>query len=137
MEQVIRYKYTILIAVVVFILSVIPIPEVKPLEEVPLIDKWVHFVMYAALSLAMWLDLNHYKIPITFDMRKLDLKSCLFLIAVPSLFGGLMELIQAYCTTVRSGDVVDFIADIIGALAGTLIGVIIQLLWHRKNSIRK
>ncbi len=137
MGKMIRYKYSILIAVVIFILSVIPIPEVKPLEDVPLIDKWVHFVMYAAFSLALWLDLNHYKVPFTFDMRRPDLKPCLYLVAIPSLFGGLMEIIQAYCTTVRSGDVIDFIADVVGALIGTLTGVIIQLLWHRKNSIQK
>ena len=56
MKWIRRYKYSVLVALAIIILSTIPIPEVKPLEGVPLIDKWVHFVMYASLSIAMWID---------------------------------------------------------------------------------
>jgi hypothetical protein len=64
MKQIRNYKYSILVAIAIVVLSTIPVPEIKPLEEVPLIDKWVHFLMYAVLSTAMWWDLRsrHQKI---------------------------------------------------------------------------
>jgi VanZ family protein len=37
------------------------------------------------------------------------------------LLGGLMELVQAYLTTCRSGDWIDFEADAIGAVLGVAI----------------
>jgi hypothetical protein len=38
------------------------------------------------------------------------------------LLGGLVELGQAYCTTTRSGEWLDFWADSIGVLLGNLLG---------------
>jgi hypothetical protein len=49
--------FTTIISLVVIVLSVIPIPEVPQLDGVPLIDKWVHFVMYGSVAIAMWIDM--------------------------------------------------------------------------------
>lgn len=37
---------------------------------------------------------------------------------------GLIELAQAYCTTCRSGDWLDFAANTVGVLLGNVIGFI-------------
>ena len=51
----------------------------------------------------------------------------LYVCALVSLYGGLMELLQHYCTLTRSGDWLDLLADILGALIGVLlVFVIIQ-----------
>ena len=56
MKLVRNYLFTTIVSVAIVVLSTIPIPENPPLGDVPLIDKWVHFVMYAGLSLVMWVD---------------------------------------------------------------------------------
>ena len=130
MKWIRRYKYSVLVALVITILSTIPIPEVKPLEGVPLIDKWVHFVMYASLSIAMWIDQKNAHQPLSPTFY-------LLMIVLPSCLGGILELVQAYITTCRSGEWLDVIADTIGAVIGTVGCFIIGLIWNRKTSAQK
>ena len=47
------------------------------------------------------------------------------------LLGGLMELLQAYCTTTRSGEWLDFWADTVGVLLGTVVGLLMMVLRSR------
>lgn len=111
-----RIYLTSLLIAVITTLSLIPVPEVPELEDVPFFDKWVHFVMYGALTLAMWTDwwrMERWTVP--------SLKFIIVSFAFPALWGGLMELAQAYLTTCRSGDWLDFYADAFGALLGLLI----------------
>lgn len=130
MKWIRRYKYSVLVALAIIILSTIPIPEVKPLEDVPLIDKWVHFVMYASLSIAMWIDQKYAHQPLSPSFY-------LWMIVLPSCLGGILELVQAYLTTCRSGEWLDVIADTIGAVIGTVGCFIIGLIWNRKTSAQK
>ena len=130
MKWIRRYKYSVLVTLVITILSTIPIPEVKPLEGVPLIDKWVHFVMYASLSIAMWIDQKNAPQPLSPSFY-------LWMIVLPSCLGGILELVQAYLTTCRSGEWLDVIADTIGAVIGTVGCFIIGLIWNRKTSAQK
>lgn len=130
MKWIRRYKYSVLVTLVITILSTIPIPEVKPLEGVPLIDKWVHFVMYASLSIAMWIDQKNAHQPLSPTFY-------LLMIVLPSCLGGILELVQAYLTTCRSGEWLDVIADTIGAVIGTDGCFIIGLIWNRKTSAQK
>lgn len=130
MKWIRRYKYSVLVTLVITILSTIPIPEVKPLEGVPLIDKWVHFVMYASLSIAMWIDQKNAHQPLSPTFY-------LLMIVLPSCLGGILELVQAYLTTCRSGEWLDVIADTIGAVIGTVGCFIIGLIWNRKTSAQK
>ena len=111
----IKYPLTWLVSVVVVVLSTVPVPEVPELEDVPFFDKWVHFVMYASLSVAIWMD---RRLICRRVMRPL---LWVFLFVYPSVMGGLMELVQAYLTTCRSGDWVDFYADMFGALLGLIV----------------
>ncbi len=109
-------KFSLLVTIIIFILSTIPVPEVPGLENVRFIDKWVHFVMYGSLTFALYLDrkLSHSDTNITFI-------TIAFLF--PTIYGGIMELIQAYCTTCRSGDWLDFYADAFGAFLSTIISL--------------
>ena len=42
-----------------------------------------------------------------------------------------MELLQAYCTTTRSGEWLDFWADSLGVLLGTIVGLLMRRLWFK------
>ena len=130
MKWIQRYKYSVLVALAIIILSTIPIPEVKPLEEVPLIDKWVHFVMYASMSIAMWIDQRN-------SHRPLSGTYYLWMFILPSCLGGIMELVQAYLTKCRSGEWLDAIADAIGVAIGTVGCYLISLIWNKKTSVQK
>ncbi len=109
-----------LASITIVIISVIPIPENVPLGDVPLIDKWVHFVIYGGVVLAAWLDrwLNKSNYGTS--------KFAMLIICYSSLLGGLMELVQGL-TPYRSCDWIDFYADAIGALLATIIGVVVHL----------
>ena len=130
MKLILRYKYSVLVALVIIILSTIPIPEIKHLEGVPLIDKWVHFLMYAVMSVAMWIDQRN-------STQPLSITYYLWMLIIPSCLGGILELVQAYLTTCRSGEWLDAIADTIGAVIGTVGCYLIRWIWNKKTSAQK
>lgn len=116
-----NHKLSSITYLLIFIASVMPVPEVKPLVEINLFDKWVHFIMYATLSISVWWDIYH-----TRQHKSFGISECLKTTLYPALFGGLMELVQRYCTFgIRSGDWIDALANTIGVTIGFLIGFFI------------
>ena len=112
----------------VWILSLTPFFPETPLDDVAFIDKWTHFVMYGGTcSVIWWEHLRHCKK----EARRPNLQA-LFMFAFVGmiLLGGIMELLQTYCTTTRSGEWLDFYADTVGVLLGNGIG------WLTKISLR-
>ena len=89
--------------------------------DVPLADKWTHMVMYGTLTLAIWFDYkrSHKK----YNVWRL----LLFAFLAPIAMGGTLELAQAYLTTCRSGEWLDFVANTIGVCLGTVGGLLIRL----------
>lgn len=126
-----EYIFAAIVAVAIFVLSVIPVPEDTSLSDVPLIDKWAHMLMYAGLTFALWVD------HVVILKRHLTVSFLLFIFFAPAIFGGLMELVQAYCTIHRSGDWIDFVADAIGSFVMTLVCIYLNKLWKEKISRQK
>ena len=122
---------TLLVTVIIITLSTIPIPEEAPLSDVPLIDKWVHMVMYGGLVFVMWFD------RVVRSDKKIGWKNYLFMFLYATILGGLMELVQACLTTCRSGDWIDFEADAIGAALGVGLSILANKLWVEKISARR
>ncbi len=121
------HLFTLIATIGIVVLSTIPIPEVPELEGVPLIDKWVHFVMYGGLVCAMWLD---------FYLRKN--KNATFVFSAVSVLystalGGLMEIVQEYMTTCRNGDWIDFLADSVGVLIGFVLSFAVFKIYTRNT----
>ena len=52
----------------------------------------------------------------------------LFTFIFLTALGGLMELLQAYCTTTRSGEWLDFGADTVGVVIGTALGLLMSII---------
>ncbi len=133
-SQLSKYPFTLLATLAVYILSAVPIPEVPEMERVPLIDKWVHFVMYGGLSLAVWIDLSRNRHNRLRHRPQTESRSRFrgFTVLLPAfgfplLFGGLMELYQAYLTTSRSGDWWDWLADAVGCVLALPVGFLIYM----------
>jgi len=121
-----RYPLSLLCLALIFILSFTPFFPETPFDKVEFMDKWTHFVMYGSTTSVMWLEY----------LRNCRKEVCrpnfqtLFWVAFVGmiLLGGLVELGQAYCTTTRSGEWLDFYADSIGVLLGTGVGFLLKLI---------
>lgn len=117
-EFLLAYKFSIFCLILIWILCLMPVPEMPELEDVPFVDKWTHLVMYGGTCSVIWLEylLRH--------RQKRDYsKLLLWAVIAPDLMSGLLELLQEYCTNgLRSGDWIDFIANTLGVLIGAAIG---------------
>ena len=115
-----RYPLSIILIVCIVLLSLLPLPDVKMAEDIPLADKWTHMLMYGTLTAVLWIE--HLRAGRSLSPAKV----CLLFLA-PVAMGGLLELAQAYLTTCRSGEWLDFVANTIGVCIGTAVG----LIWKR------
>lgn len=117
-----KYPLSCICIALVWILSLLPFFPETPLDNVEFIDKWVHFIMYGGTCLVIWVEyaLKHR----TPDYEKLFFWAWL----MPVIMGGVLELLQAYCTTTRNGDWYDFLANATGVTLGAVIGVVYHLL---------
>ena len=123
-----EYFLTLLVTIIIIVLSTIPIPEEAPMSDFPLIDKWVHMLLYAGLAFIMWFD------HVVRSDKKLSRKYVLWMFFYPVVLGGVMELVQAFFTTCRSGDWIDFEADAIGTAIGIGLSILANKLWAGKIS---
>lgn len=121
-EYIKKYPISLFLVVAIWIICLIPIPE-TPFDDVPMIDKWTHFVMYGSLCSVIFTEYaNRHIKP---NIKRLAIIGVL----LPIIMGGLIELAQAYCTGGnRSGDWIDWIADSIGVMIGTAIGSLVVYL---------
>lgn len=111
------------------VLSLAPIGGIELDVEVPLADKWMHFVMYGGLTTVVWWE--YWKQHSTAIMVWLTVYGAL----CPIMLGLLMEVLQAYCTTYRSGDWLDAVANSIGVVLGVVLGIVaIRPWWQRRHS---
>ena len=93
-----KYLYTEIVTVAIVVLCTIPVPEQAPMSDVPLIDKWVHMVMYGGLVFVMWVD------RVVRNKQRFSWVARVVMLLYAAALGGAMELVQAYLTTCRSGD---------------------------------
>lgn len=97
-------------------------PEEMELPSINFLDKWTHFVMYGGTCAVIWREYlrSHHSI----NVRKL----ILWALIAPTVMGGVIELVQAYCTTNRSGEWLDLAADAIGVMMGAVMGLVYRWL---------
>ena len=132
----------------IWILCFATIPA-TPLDNVSLIDKWVHIAMYAGTCGTMWLEYMRRHDLTRMSPRRADIKTgvCgkppvsvkkLVLLAwfAPVAMSGLIEILQATCTGGRrSGDWLDFAANSIGTTLAFIFGAC--LMWWRRRCPQK
>lgn len=123
-----NYPLSLLLIAVIWVLCLFTPPHTG-LEHVRYIDKWTHLVMYGGFCSVVWFEyLRRHRC--IFWHRIL-----LLAVLAPILMSGLIELVQAYCTTNRSGEWLDFAANSVGVLLGTLLGygVLRPILWGTRR----
>ena len=127
-----NYPFSLVCIALIWVLSLTPFFPETPLDDVAFIDKWTHLVMYGGTTTVIWWEylrtrrkgLSHVTLPQMVCGTAASLTA----------LGGLMELLQAYCTTTRSGEWLDFWADTLGVMLGTLLGL---LLYHCLKGLRR
>ena len=130
------FPFTTLCLVLIIVLSFFSPPH-TPLDNVAMIDKWTHLVMYGGTVGVFWLEYwrAHYRRGFFLGAAAL----ALFAFVVPVALGGVIELLQAYCTGGRrSGEWLDFLADSLGVVLACLGGLTIikslaRRLWARDH----
>lgn len=122
-----HYPLSLLCIALIWFLSLTPFFPETPFDNVQFIDKWTHLVMYGGTCGVIWWEyLRHHQ---QLNKRKLLLWPLLGMIAL----GGVMELLQAYCTTTRSGEWLDFYADTVGVLLGNGVGLLMNVLYFKRQ----
>lgn len=121
-----KYPLSLLCILLIGVLSLAPYFPETPLDNVAFIDKWTHLVMYGGTCTVIWWE--YLRSHSALNSRKL-----LITLAGMILLGGLMELLQAYCTTTRSGEWLDFWADSLGVVLGYAVGLLLNACHFHKR----
>ena len=122
-----RYPLSCCLIIGIWIACFMNVPD-TPLSHVTLIDKWTHFTMYGCLCLVIGLEIQKNHRPKQDGLWQQLRRQLVYMWLLPILMSGLIELLQAYCTGGRrSGEWLDLLADVVGAVLATIIG----MLWAR------
>lgn len=113
------FPFTSICLVLIFVLSFFNPPHTA-LDNVDYIDKWTHLVMYGGtvcvFMLEYWRAHKHKRLSLSWPSLYF------YGIIAPVVLGGIIELLQAYCTGGRrSGEWLDWIADSLGAIVAFFI----------------
>ena len=120
-----KYPFSICCIVLIWILSFLPFPKMESLEDVPLVDKWTHVVMYGGTCGVIWTEYicKH----LTLDAEKLFFYAWL----LPILMSGVIELLQEYCTTYRGGEWLDMAANSTGVTLAVVYGLLFNCFYKK------
>ncbi|MCM1094564.1 MAG: VanZ family protein [Lachnospiraceae bacterium] len=118
-------SFVVLVAVLYLTLYPNPLPE----NDIPLFpgaDKVVHALMMFGLSGCVAYD--YMRSRYGKDKMTPPKGMLLCLLALTTLFGGVIELLQSWMDVGRSEDILDFVAD----AAGAIVAFVVELLfWSR------
>ena len=138
-----HYPLSLFCILLIWVLSLTPFFPETPFDDVAFMDKWTHFIMYGGTCAVIWgenLRFHRRKAQREFATPHFDWSKNrweqvakgenrwerVWAMMGMVVLGGLMELLQAYCTTTRSGEWLDFWADSVGVLIGTAIGLLMK-----------
>jgi VanZ family protein len=114
-----RYKFSIVVALVILLLSLLGSGTLEKVDflDLTFTDKIAHFGMYFGFTSA-----------IIYENRKQMMFSGIFTVAalIPFLYGILMEFLQEYLTTTRTGSIYDVIFNTTGIIASILLWLLIK-----------
>ncbi len=125
-----RYKGTLIVASIIIYLSFFTPPKTE-LDNVSNIDKIAHVGMYFGLCLFIWGEYLHSHTNINI------FHTITGGVVLPILFSAIIELLQEYATSNRSGDWADLIANTVGVLLASIFAHLFMKRWNwikeRKN----
>jgi VanZ family protein len=121
-----KYTFSWLIIGIIIYLSFFTPPKTE-LDNISNIDKLAHICMYGGLCSILWIEYLRSHIQIQ------RIRAFIGGIVLPIAFSGIIELLQEYATTNRSGDWADMIANSIGVILAALLGQFIFPRWVKKS----
>ena len=144
MKYIRRHIFSLLTFLLIAVLSLMPAQEF-PQTDIQFADKWAHWVMYGFLTLVMGIayvlrDEYLSTKPSASSAQRQRYKNkgaaiwqLLVIAIIASVYGGLMELGQAYLTTSRHGDWLDIWANSFGALCALVLLIIYHLFTGKRS----
>jgi len=111
LSYVIRYKFSILLAILIVLVSLIPsssMPD-STLFSIRFLDKIVHFSLYAFFAFVALLESRCLLQCIRFH---------LLLIMIILIMSAIIEVLQATVVATRSAEWLDIVANFLGLVAG-------------------
>ena len=121
-----KYPLSVVCIALVWVLSLMPFFPETPLDNVPFVDKYTHFIMYGGMCTVIWWEYWHqHRRP---DFKKLFLWACL----MPIVMSGILELLQEYATTTRRGEWEDLAANATGVILAAVIGILLTTFFPRR-----
>ena len=123
MKRVWTYIPTVVVAGTILYLSLMRDVHISFAVTIPHIDKVVHILMYLTLSVVLMWDLHRDKCPMK--------RAIIWSTVLPTVYGGVIELLQEYYFPPRTGDVWDWMADIFGVFIGSFVMICV---WKRKTN---
>lgn len=118
-----EYWRTAVVAVLILVFTMRPEPAKLAhdffLFKIPHFDKAVHFFIFMLMAMATAHDFVFRKKENVLNVNAL----LLYAVALPTVYGGVIELIQQYCTVSRTGDWLDLAADFLGAAVYAVFAV--------------
>ena len=121
-----KYTFSWLIIGIIIYLSFFTPPKTE-LDNISNIDKLAHICMYGGLCSILWIEYLRSHIQIQ------RIRAFIGGIVLPIAFSGIIELVQEYATTNRSGDWADMIANSIGVILAALLGQFVFPRWIKKT----
>ena len=115
------YPISWAVIISIFVVCLIPTPE-TPVNGVPGIDKLVHTALYAFLCSVILFERFRHR-----SLKTADMKRCFVgAFVLPITMSGLIELLQAYATTCRSGDWWDMAANSLGIVLSWIAFILLK-----------
>ncbi len=119
LNYVIRYKFSLLLALIIVLLSLLPdknIPNASFIN-LPFLDKLVHLGMYGSLGLVALFELR---------CKQNCLRPVLRLLFLLFLLSLLMEILQALIIPSRAAEWLDLAANFLGLVGASLAWMLIR-----------
>lgn len=111
-----RYPLSISVILLVTFLSLFKPPSTD-LDKVPGIDKLVHTGMYFVMGSLLWWEFFRGRRQTGAPMWHAWIGA----FVCPLIYGGVVELLQEYCTEYRGGEWLDFAANSLGVMLAAIM----------------
>ena len=111
----------VLLTVGIAVISLWEAPQLPP-PVLSLGDKVLHGLMYTLLAVSWAIPVSKCPMP---NVRCPIGRAAVVCLSVTA-YGGVLELLQRYCTRTRSGEWLDLLADFLGAAVGVTIVMIFR-----------
>lgn len=114
-----RWVATALVVLAILYLTLVPRPLPDNNIDIPGLDKVVHAIMFFGLAFVATIDFFRKRKGV---YRHTNLRRLVEITVITTIFGGVIEIAQYMMNMGRGGDILDFLADGVGACAGAWLG---------------